>query len=101
MIWLRLLKVFLRGLRPVSASLHSISCDLHAMRRVAELRLRLEHNEILPDEKMQASAKVKDADLTELSWDVREAPIDPETGKPMVELEDRIDWESIFGRRKD
>lgn len=91
--------MLLRGLRPISSSLASISTSLHILARIHELRLRLDHNEILPDDKLIHSARVADTDLTELSWDVREAPIDPETGKPMVELEDRINWESIFGKK--
>lgn len=93
---LRLLKVLLRGLRPISVSLHSISADLHILTRIQTLRLRLEHNEMLTDERLAAQPS-KD-DLTELSFDVAEPKINPETGKPVIE-EDRwdVDWQSIFG----
>lgn len=98
---LRLLKVLLRGLRPISASLHLIATDLHTLTRIQTLRLRLEHNEVLQDEKL--AAKPSKEDLTELSWNVKEPEIDPETGQPAVVEDDErwsIDLESIFGKRK-
>ncbi len=101
---LRLLKVLLRGLRPISASLHLIATDLHTLTRIQTLRLRLEHNEILHDEQKVAGAgKPEKEDLTELSWSVKEPEIDPETGQPVVEDEDEkwtLDLGSIFGKGK-
>lgn len=92
---LRLLKVLLRGLRPISTSLHSISLSLHTLTRIQTLRLRLEHNEMLPDEHL--AANVGREDMTELSWKVAEPVINPNTGKEVVEDEDfQVDVEAFF-----
>lgn len=101
---LRFLRAFLRGIRPLRQSLSSIAADLRTIARVQELRLRLEHNEVLTDEHLAAHPH-KD-DQTELSWKVVEPEIDPQTGQPRIPEEDageeemRVDWESIFGKRK-
>lgn len=91
---LRLLKVLLRGLRPISHSLASISTSLHTLARINEFRLAQE-GFTLPDEKLMRNPGRED--LTELSWDVKEARIDPQTGRPEVEAEfSGIDFASIF-----
>lgn len=87
MLMLRFLKVLLRGLRPISKSLSLIQLDLHVIARIQIMRLRLEHNEMLTDERI-AHKPSKD-DLTELSWIVKEPEIDPQTGKPFISDDDR------------
>lgn len=95
---LRILKVLLRGLRPISHSLDRIATDLHTLTRIQVMRLRLEHNEMLTDEKV--AAKPGKDDYTEVSWAVKEPPINRETGKSVIEEDDfQVDFGSIFGGR--
>lgn len=94
---LRLLKVLLRGLRPISKSLALIQSDLHVLTRIQTMRLRLEHNEMLTDERI-AHKPSKD-DLTELSFSVSEPKINPETGKPVIDDDEQgwdVDLSGIF-----
>lgn len=93
---LRFLRALFRGIRPLAKSLDSIASDLRTMRRIQEYRLMMEGH-VLPDE--QLMRKPRDQDMTEISWDVKEPEINPETGKPIIEDGDwRVDMSSIFGR---
>lgn len=95
MIWLRLLRSFLRGIRPIRQSLNLIATDLHTLTRIQLMRLRLEHNEILPDENLLKHPRKED--LTEISWVVKEPPADPETGEPILDMDEwKIDMSTIF-----
>lgn len=90
---IRFLKVLLRGLRPISKSLALIQQDLHTLTRIQIMRLRLEHNEMLTDERI--AHKPSRDDLTELSWIVKEPEIDRQTGKPKIEAEDNNNEDDI------
>lgn len=98
-MWIRLLRAFFRGIRPIRLSLDSIATSLHTLVRIQQLRLRLEHNEILPAE----GFKPAEDDLTEVSFDVKQPPLNPQTGEPFTEDEEemnRMDWAEIFKPRR-
>jgi hypothetical protein len=97
---LRLLKVILRGLRPISRSLAQISVDLHQLARIQTARAQAEINLILPVEGAKPSYTSEFA--TEISYDVAEPKVDQETGKPVIEDADGTwdtdtNWKKIFG----
>lgn len=98
-MWIRLLRAFFRGIRPIRLSLDSIATSLHTLVRIQQLRLRLEHNEILTAE---GGLKPTQDDLTEVSFDVKQPPLNPQTGEPFTEDEEgmnRMDWAEIFKPR--
>lgn len=93
---LRFLRALLRGIRPIRRSLDLIATDLHTLTRIQLLRLSQE-GLVLPDEQMMRNPG-KD-DLLEVSFSVTEPPINPATGKSMVEDDDfKLDLRTIFGR---
>jgi len=86
-------------MRPIRKSLDLIATDLHTLTRIHALRLRLEHNEILPDEDLLKHPRKED--LTEVSWNVKEPVINPETGQPVLDEDEwHVDLSTIFGERR-
>lgn len=99
---LRLLKVLLRGLRPISRSLAQISTDIHLLARIQEARAQAELDIVLAPENAKPAHTPEFA--TEISYDVAEPKVDPQTGKAVVEdaaeFNDYTDWGGIFkGKR--